>query len=94
MMKLEEIRKKITPVLRKHGVRKASIFGSAVRGEMREDSDIDILVEIDRDISLLEFVALKLELEDVLGRKVDLVEFEAIKPRLKDRILKEQVVIF
>ena len=92
-MRIEEIRRRIIPILRKYGVRSASIFGSAVRGEMKEDSDIDILVEIDRDISLLEFIALKLELEDVLGRKVDLVEFEAIKPRLKDRILKEQVVI-
>jgi len=44
-------------------------------------------------LNLLDFVALKLELEDILGRKVDLVEFDTIKPRLKDRILKEQVVI-
>ncbi len=92
-MMTEEIKKRIVPILRKYGVKRASIFGSAVRGETREDSDIDILVEIDRDISLLEFVALKLELEDVLGRKVDLVEFDTIKPRLKERILKEQVVI-
>ena len=90
---IEDIKRKIVPILRKYGVKRASIFGSAVRGEMREDSAIDILVEIDRDTSLLDFVALKLELEDVLGRKVDLVEFNAIKPRLKERILREQVVI-
>jgi len=60
---------------------------------MKESSDIDILVEIDRDISLLDFVALKLELEEVLGKRVDLVEFDMIKPRLKERILREQVVI-
>jgi len=92
-MNIEEIKRKIIPILRKYGVKRASIFGSAVRGEMREDSDIDILVEIDKDISLLDFVALKLELEDVLGRKVDLVEFDTIKSRLRDGILKEQVVI-
>lgn len=61
---------------------------------MKESSDIDILVEIEKDISLLDFVALKLELEETLGRKVDLVEFDTIKPRLRERILKEQVVIF
>lgn len=77
-MNVEEIKRKIMPVLRKYGVKRASIFGSVVRGELREDSDIDILVEIDRDISLLDFVALKIELEDVLGRKVDLVEFEQL----------------
>lgn len=92
-MNVGEIKKRIIPILRKYGVRKASIFGSAVREEMKESSDVDILVEIDRDISLLDFVALKLELEDALGRRVDLVEYDTIKPRLRDRILKEQVVI-
>ena len=92
-MNIDEIKGKIVPILQKYGVKRASIFGSAVRDEMREDSDIDILVEIEKDISLLDFVALKLELEDILGRKVDLVEFDTIKPRLKDRILREQVVI-
>jgi len=57
------------PVLRKYGVKRVSIFGLAVRGEMKENNDIDILVEINRDISLLDFVALKLELEDVLGQE-------------------------
>ena len=92
-MNIDEIKVKIVPILQKYGVKRASIFGSAVRDEMREDSDIDILVEIEKDISLLDFVALKLELEDSLGRKVDLVEFDTIKPKLKDRILREQVVI-
>jgi len=92
-MNIDEIKVKIVPILQKYGVKRASIFGSAVRDEMREDSDIDILVEIEKDISLLDFVALKLELEDILGRKVDLVEFDTIKPKLKDRILREQVVI-
>ena len=92
-MELEEIKEKVTPILRRYGVKRASIFGSAIRGEMRNDSDIDILVEIGEDISLLDFVALKLELEDALGRRVDLVEFDSIKPRLREKILKEQVVI-
>jgi len=92
-MELEEIKEEVTPILRRYGVKRASIFGSAIRGEMRNDSDIDILVEIGEDISLLDFVALKLELEDALGRRVDLVEFDSIKPRLREKILKEQVVI-
>ncbi len=93
-MNVSEIKKQIVPILRKYGVKRASIFGSAVRGEMKESSDIDILVEIEKDISLLDFVALKLELEETLGRKVDLVELDTIKPRLRERILKEQVVIY
>jgi hypothetical protein len=50
-------------------------------------------VEIDSEISLLDFVGLKLEIEDVLGINVDLVEYSSIKPRLKDKIINEQLVI-
>ena len=65
-----------------------------VRGEAREDSDIDILVEIGRDdISLLDFVGIKLEMEEAIGRKVDLVEYSAIKPLIKKQILSEEVSI-
>jgi len=91
---IKELKNKLTPILKKHGVNKAALFGSSVRGEMKESSDVDILVRIDKDISLLDFVRIKLELEEALGRRVDLVEYDTIKPRLKDRILKEQVVIF
>jgi len=65
----------------------------AFEGGMREDSDIDILVQIEKDISLLDFVGIKLEIEEALERKIDLVEYSTIKPLLKERILKEQVVI-
>ncbi|MEN4006853.1 MAG: nucleotidyltransferase family protein [Methanobacteriaceae archaeon] len=92
-MDIEEIKRKILPILQHYEVKKVGLFGSYVRGEMREDSDIDILVEIEKDISLLDFVGLKLEIEEMLGRKVDLVEYNTIKPLLRERILKEQVVI-
>jgi predicted nucleotidyltransferase len=60
-----------------------------VRGEARGDSDIDILVEVGSGMSLLDFVGLKLEIEEALGRRVDLVEYSTIKPLLKERILGE-----
>jgi len=90
---IEEIKQKTLPILQRYRVKRAGLFGSYVRGEMREDSDIDILVEIERDISLLDFVGIKLEIEEALGRKIDLVEYSTIKPLLKERILNEQVVI-
>ena len=90
---IEQIKRKILPVLRRYGVTKVGLFGSCIRDEMSPDSDIDILVEIEKDISLLDFVGLKLEIEEVLGKKVDLVEYDTIKPLLRERILKEQVVI-
>lgn len=93
MMDLNELREKILPILKKWDVKKASVFGSYVREEAREDSDVDIIVEINDELSLLDFIEFKLEIEDVIGKKVDLLEFATIKPILKDRILKEQVAL-
>jgi predicted nucleotidyltransferase len=90
---IDGIRKKITPILKRYGVKRAGVFGSCARGEMKEDSDIDILVEIEKDLSLLDFVGLKLEIEEKLGRKVDLVEYCTVKPLLRERILNQQVAI-
>jgi predicted nucleotidyltransferase len=93
MTYVEEVKRKILPILKPYGVKRAALFGSCVREEMGGDSDIDILVEIDKDISLLDFVGLKLEIEDALGRKVDLVEYSVIKPLMRENILNEQVVV-
>jgi len=60
---------------------------------MKKNSDIDILVDIKADISLLDFIGLKQKIEETLGRKVDLVEYDTLKPLLRERILKEQVVL-
>ena len=93
MVHLEELKQKILPILKRHGVKKAGLFGSYARGDLNAQSDIDILVDIDEEISLLDFVGLKLDIEDALGNKIDLVEYSTIKPRIKDRILQEQVII-
>lgn len=92
-MNVEDIKKKILPILKKYGVTRAGIFGSVIRGEEKQDSDIDILVQINKRMSLLDFVGLKLELEDALGKRVDLGEYSAIKPIIKEQILNEEVAI-
>ncbi len=90
---IEGIKQTILPVLRRHGITRAGIFGSVVRGEATPESDVDILVELDEQASLLDFIGIKLELEDVLGRRVDLGQYAAIKPGLRDRIIREEVRI-
>lgn len=93
-MTIEELKKKIKPILVQYDVKKAGVFGSAARGEQKPDSDVDILVEIGKkSLSVLDFVGIKLELEDALGRRVDLVEYSTIKPLLKKQILSEEVSI-
>ncbi|MCC5927100.1 MAG: nucleotidyltransferase family protein [Bacteroidetes bacterium] len=89
MNDLGHIKKKIRPILKKYGIKKAGIFGSSARGEAVVN-DLDLLVKIDKKISLLEFIGIQQELEDKLGMKVDLVEYDAIKPALKDDILREE----
>lgn len=90
---IKTLRTRIAPILRSSGVRRASLFGSAARGEMRKNSDVDILVDIPKTVGLFEFVAIKLKLEEALGRKVDLVEYGAMKAALKRDILKDGVSV-
>lgn len=89
----EHVKEATQTILQRYGVTRAALFGSAAKDQLRPESDIDILVQIDKDISLLDFVALKLELQDALGRPVDLVEYDTIKPRLRDNILSHQETI-
>lgn len=88
-----EIKSKILPILQQHQVLKAGLFGSLVRDDMRADSDIDILVELPPNQSLLDLIALKLALEDELKKPVDLVEYPMLHPLLRDRILSEEVKV-
>lgn len=91
---LDSLKEQIIPILRRHDVIRAGIFGSFARGEARPDSDLDLLIELPRGKSLFDLSALALELEDALGRKVDLVTYTAIHPRLREGILASEVVLF
>lgn len=90
---IEKIREKILPLLKKNKVSKAGIFGSYARGEQNKKSDVDILVKIGENLSLLDFVGLKLKLEEILGKKIDLVEYSTIKTRIRSQILNEEIRI-
>jgi uncharacterized protein len=76
--------------LRRLGVRRLGLFGSAARGEATEASDLDFLVELDRK-TFDAYMDVKELLERLFGRRVDLVVAEAVKPQLKPRILQETV---
>jgi len=73
----------------KFGVRRIGIFGSFAKQLAGEQSDIDILVEIERPMGLIRFMQIEQYLTELLGRTVDLLTFESIKPYMKDDILKE-----
>lgn len=80
------------PILKRRAVKRAGIFGSHARGEARA-RDIDMLVDMSRPYGLFSFLSLKQELEEALGTGVDLVDYASLKPRLRERILRDEVEI-
>lgn len=90
---INKIKEPIVNVLKKHGVRKAGIFGSYARGEEKKRSDIDILIEPTDEMSLFDVVRLEFELKKALRKKVDLLTYAGINHLLKKIILNEEVRI-
>lgn len=82
-------REAILEIAHRNGATSIRIFGSASRGEGRDDSDIDFLVELDEDRSLLDHSRLILDLEDLLGRKVHVVTPKSLHRSMRDSILGE-----
>lgn len=91
---IKELQKKIIPILKKNGVVRASVFGSFARGEATPESDVDILIELTKNKSLLDLIHLKNELEDLLKQKVDLITYNSVHPLLKKYIYKDEVKIY
>ncbi|KKL63057.1 hypothetical protein LCGC14_2178880 [marine sediment metagenome] len=83
----------IVEILKKHEVKRASLFGSIVQREMTSKSDIDLLVEFLGNKSLLDLARLQIDLEEKLKLKFDVLTYNSIHPLLKDQILAEQVEI-
>ena len=91
---ITSIKKKVMPILKKHAVKRASIFGSVARGTAKPGSDVDFLIEYkEKNKSLFDLVDLKSELEETLDRKVDLITYNSIYWRIRDTILAEQIEI-
>jgi predicted nucleotidyltransferase len=90
---VHELRGQIEPTLRRFGVVHAAVFGSTARGEATSTSDLDLLVEFEPGHTLLDLSGLRLELESLLGVGADVVAYRSIHPRLRDRIIREQIQI-
>ena len=69
------------------------LFGSVAEEKATEDSDIDILIDLDKNLSLLKLIELKIKLEKILKKKVDLIEYDLIHPLIKKDAFKEEVKI-
>jgi len=90
---IEELREKVAIPMRRRGVIRAGVFGSLARGEAKEGSDIDFLVEFEKGRSLVDLAGLRVDLRDLLKRDVDVATPNSLHPKLRDRILGEVVPI-
>ena len=86
----------LAALCRRYHVQELAVFGAAARGEMRADSDIDLLVEFlpDAEVDLVDHAGLMLDLSDLLDRKVDLVSKKGLKPLIRDSVLEQARLLY
>jgi uncharacterized protein len=86
----------IAEICQRYRVKELAVFGSAARGEMRLDSDIDLMVDFlpDARPGLLDLSAMKREFSELLGRPVDLAVKPGLKPRIRARVLADAHVVY
>lgn len=87
------LREQLPALHSRWGVASLEMFGSRTRGDARNDSDLDVLVTLEKPIGLFQFVELEDRLTETLGVKVDLVLRSALKPKIGERILAEAIPV-
>lgn len=90
---LKDVKEKSRPILDKHGVQKAEVFGSYARGEQDKESDIDLLVKMENGATLIDIAELKKELENNLEVQVDVLTYNSIHPEILSQVQDEAVEI-
>ena len=93
-MTIEEVRKKTIPILERHGVTYAAVFGSLARGEDRPQSDVDILVRLGRPTGMVGYMQLVEKLEKSLQKKVDLVTEQSLNKYVRSYVLPDLKIIY
>ena len=89
MEDIRRLRSQIMELARKYRGKQVSVFGSCVRGEMSEDSDIDFLVDFEEEYTLLDIAGLLVGLEDLLGCKVDVIDRRSLRKELRAAVFRE-----
>ncbi len=87
---------KRTDILRiasSHGATDVRVFGSAARGDLTRDSDLDLLIKLTPGHGLLDLIAIKQDLEDLLGRSVDVVTDSSVSPYIREEVLREAIYL-
>jgi predicted nucleotidyltransferase len=85
--RLQDLRLDVLAVARRHGASNLRIYGSIAKGQEHNGSDLDLLVDLAADQTLLGLIQLRQELEDLLGCPVDVTEAETLHPLIRSKIL-------
>ena len=93
-MTIEEVKQKVSPILKRHGVTYAAVFGSLARGEDSPESDIDILVRLGRPTGMISYMRLIENLEERLQKKVDLVTEQSLNKYVRPHVLPDLKTIY
>ena len=88
---LEKVKLQLIPILRRHQVHHAGIFGSTAHGTAKKTSDTDLLIEFTGEKSLFDLIALKLDLEAEIDRKIDILTYNALNPLIRNSVLADDV---
>ena len=90
---LAALRRASPALAQRYPIRSLALFGSFARADFRTDSDLDILVEFTRPVSLSSFLALEDELKALTGRRVDLVSRDALKPNIGHNVAQDLIPV-
>jgi len=92
--RLKQIKETVIPIFEQYGIRQAGVFGSYARGDEHPGSDIDFLIHLGKPIDLVQFIRLKAQLQDALGKRIDLVTDDTIIPYFEPEIRKDLISIY
>ncbi len=91
--RLRQRRRSILACAAFHGAQNVRVFGSIARGEDRPDSDVDLLVDLDKGTGLFALEALRRELSEILGVSVDIALSDSLRPRVREEVEREAIPI-
>lgn len=94
MYTIEALKATLTPIAKRYGLKKLSVFGSVARGEATEKSDVDLLVDIPKGWGLIAFCGLRSDIEGILNCPVDLVSTGIEDKKFLGRIRQDEVVLY
>jgi uncharacterized protein len=89
--KIQEKRREILNIAERYGAYNIRIFGSVARRKARENSDLDLLIELEPQRTLLDYIGLKLALENLLDCRVDLAETETLPETIREQVISEAI---